>query len=170
MPIHPVRPIIIITLKMLGPTTAITARIRKNRGKQSIISAKRMIKESILPPKYPATEPRITPITAARPTATKPIKSAIRAAYTILEKRSLPRESVPSRCSADGRSNASFMSIYVGSDLDICGAKIAIIRRQNIIPAPNTVSLFLKNFFIVYTLCADPRAHRRCRRLDFQPG
>jgi len=49
-PIQPVSPITIIMFQMEGSRKAITARIRKKAGKQSMTSTKRMITASIQPP------------------------------------------------------------------------------------------------------------------------
>ncbi len=69
-----------------------------------------IIIESTLPPKYPATIPQETPITRATPVATKPTKSEIRAQYKILLNKSLPKISVPNRCSEDGGLAPKFKS------------------------------------------------------------
>lgn len=49
-PIQPVTPIMIMIFQMEGSRKAMTARMRKNVGKQSIISTKRIITESTQPP------------------------------------------------------------------------------------------------------------------------
>ena len=46
--------------------------IRKNVGKVIIISTNLIITRSTFPPKYPASDPRIIPITSARPAAINP--------------------------------------------------------------------------------------------------
>lgn len=50
-PIHEVRPMTIMMLVRLGSRKAMTERIRKNEGKQSMMSTPRMIPSSTRPPK-----------------------------------------------------------------------------------------------------------------------
>ncbi len=50
-PIHEVSPITAMMFSRLGSRKAMTARIRKNDGKHSMMSTQRMISSSVSPPK-----------------------------------------------------------------------------------------------------------------------
>ena len=78
-PIQPVMPMTNITFQMLGPMNAITVRIRKVLGKQSMMSTKRITSESTTPPKNPAHAPSVVPMNTAMPTETNPTASEMRA-------------------------------------------------------------------------------------------
>ena len=84
------------------PKITINKIIKIINGSPYKISTILIIIESTFPPIYPATIPHVTPITKATPVATNPTRSEILAPYRILLKRSLPRTSVPKRCSAEG--------------------------------------------------------------------
>ena len=68
----------IMMLVRLGSRKAMTERIRKNEGKQSMMSTPRMIPSSTRPPKYPLIRPSPVPMLTEMPTATKPTHREIR--------------------------------------------------------------------------------------------
>jgi len=68
----------IIVLR-LGSKNAITARIRKKEGKQSMTSTPRMMISSTMPLKYPASSPKAMPMAMEMLTETKPTQSETRA-------------------------------------------------------------------------------------------
>ena len=80
------------------------------KGNPYRISTILIIIESTLPPTYPATIPQDTPITRATPVATNPTSNDILAPYNIRLNRSLPRISVPNKCSPDGGLAPKFKS------------------------------------------------------------
>ena len=72
-------PIAIMALVRLGPRMATTIIASNRYGKASSTSTVRMITASARRPKYPEMTPRITPSSAAMPSATTPTTSAMRA-------------------------------------------------------------------------------------------
>src|SRR5690606_28244118 len=100
--IHPV--IVIAIINVHRPCGIITInKITTNKyGTPDNISAKRIIYSSTLPPKYPETEPHITPIIRSIKAAVNPMNNDIFAPYHVLANKSLPKLSVPNQCSLDG--------------------------------------------------------------------
>ena len=78
-PIHEVSPMTTIIVLRLGSKNAITARIRKKEGKQSMTSTPRMMISSTMPLKYPASSPKAMPMAMEMLTETKPTQSETRA-------------------------------------------------------------------------------------------
>ena len=76
-PIQDVSPITTMIFARLGSKKAITAKIRKNDGKQSMTSTRRIIVSSTYFLKYPLTRPRNVPMEMEIPTATNPTHNEI---------------------------------------------------------------------------------------------
>jgi hypothetical protein len=91
---------------MTGPTPGFNIRIRRIThnicGIEAINSQKRIIMLSARPPKYPAMPPYKIPIVPFRIDTTRAIKRLTLAPSQHLTKMSLPRSSVPNKCSPDG--------------------------------------------------------------------
>ena len=65
-------------------------------------SQARMMTLSTIPPKNPATAPRMPPTRSPKATAATPMDREIRLPWTTRARRSRPNSSVPNQCSAEG--------------------------------------------------------------------
>ncbi len=72
----PVRLTTIVRLTILVPRAAIKAMANRIKGRELQNSKARMTKKSTLPPKYPATIPRVVPMMVFKITASMPMPSA----------------------------------------------------------------------------------------------
>ena len=109
-----------------------------------------MIKEitaSTFPPKYPAHTPIVYPITVAIICETTPTLKEIRQPYTILEKISRPKSSVPNQCWALGGIKRSVKTWASGSYGAIHGANKATKHKIITIPKQAIATLFFLNIF-----------------------
>src|SRR5689334_13519528 len=86
-----------------------------SRGKTTKVSLIDISTRSTQPPRYPAVRPTRTAITREIIAVTTPRRSELRTAKVNQQKRSIPRESVPKKCSADGGVSISTTKDLFGS-------------------------------------------------------
>src|SRR5579885_1326798 len=94
-------------LPIPAPNRATTSRTRKNRGIDWNSSVIRMSTSSTHPPRYPATTPMATPMTAVMAVTPRTTTIDVRAPWITAPNMSRPRLSVPMRWARDGACSGS---------------------------------------------------------------
>src|SRR5688500_12724265 len=101
------------------------------------MSTTRLIASSTRPPKYPAIDPSMMPITDDTPTTTIPTSSEIRAPDRTRAKMSRPSSSGPNQCRPVGPSSRRASSCAAGSNGESQGPKTAANAAMTTMAAPN---------------------------------
>src|SRR5690554_3434724 len=130
---------------MDGPSKAEAVMAKIKNGKLKKTSARRIIKTSIRPPKYPAKAPSTRPILKEIDTDTKPTDSEILPPYRVRAKMSRPISSVPNQCSAEGGWLRARKSARLGSYGVSQGAHKASKEKQTSTIRPTRANLFALN-------------------------
>ena len=131
-----------IALVRLGPMIATTTMASRILGKANMTSIKRITSISTAPPQYPAANPRHVPHTNAMPTATRPIRSEIRAPCITRLNTSRPKSSVPNGSFSEGGLSRRYRSVRNGSDGRKTGASMPTSAKARRMPPPTVASRF----------------------------